>query len=72
MLNPRASMAPAAGECGTFSIKRQQFPFKKSPRRGTWTIQFDQSRTYDAKTPVRFTLQVRVRKAIKPEPARAR
>lgn len=61
-----------AGECGTFSIKRQQFPFKKSPRRGTWTIQFDQSRTYDAKTPVRFTLQVRVRKAIKPEPARAR
>lgn len=60
------------GECGRFSVKRRQFPFKNSPRRGLWTIQFDQSKTYDAQAPVRYALNIRVRKAIKPRQARAR
>lgn len=60
------------GECGLFSVKRRQFPFKNSPRRGLWTIQFDQVRDYDAKAPVRYSLTVRVRKAIKPQRAQAR
>ena len=60
------------GPCGTFSIKRRQFPFKNSPRRGVWTIQFDQERAYNAKAAVNYRLTVRVRKAVKPERARAR
>ena len=35
------------GPCGTFNVKRKQFPFKKRPRVGTWTIQFDQLSYYD-------------------------
>jgi hypothetical protein len=54
------------GECGLFSIKRRQFPFKNSPRRGVWTIQFDQELRYNPKATVRFPLTVRVSKAIKP------
>jgi hypothetical protein len=60
------------GSCGLFSVKRKQFPFKNSPRRGVWTIQFDQEAAYNAKAGVRFTLTVRVRKAVKPQRARAR
>jgi hypothetical protein len=60
------------GSCGRFSVKRKQFPFKNSPRRGVWTIQFDQQRTYDPKAAVRYSLTVRVRKAVKPQRARAR
>jgi hypothetical protein len=60
------------GPCGTFSIKRRQFPFKNSPRRGVWTIQFDQTKAYDPKAGVNFRLEVRVRKAVKPQRARAR
>ncbi len=60
------------GPCGTFSIKRKQFPFRNSPRRGVWTIQFDQEREYNAKAGVNYRLTVRVRKAVKPERARAR
>jgi hypothetical protein len=60
------------GACGLFSIKRRQFPFKNSPRRGVWTIQFDQERVYNPKAMVRFPLTVRVSKQIKPQRARAR
>ncbi len=60
------------GPCGLFSIKRRQFPFKNSPRRGVWTIQFDQERAYNPKATVRFPLTVRVSKQIKPERAQAR
>jgi hypothetical protein len=60
------------GECGRFSVKRRQFPFKKSPRRGVWTIQFDQEKIYNPKATVRFPLNVRVSRAIKPEQAQAR
>lgn len=61
-----------SGPCGLFSVKRKQFPFKNSPRRGVWTIQFDQQRTYDPKAQVRFSLTVRVSKQIKPQRAPAR
>ena len=60
------------GPCGLFSIKRRQFPFKNSPRRGVWTIQFDQVKAYDPKAAVNFRLTVRVSKRLKPERARAR
>jgi len=49
------------GPCGTFNFKRKQFPFKKSPRRGTWTIQFDQHPQYNPKAPVRVPMTIRVR-----------
>lgn len=60
------------GPCGLFSVKRKQFPFKNSPRRGTWTIQFDQEKVYNPKAMVRFPLTVRVSKQIKPQRAPAR
>jgi len=60
------------GPCGLFSVKRKQFPFKNSPRRGVWTIQFDQERAYNVKAAVNYRLTVRVRKAVKPQRARAR
>ena len=49
------------GPCGTFNVRRTQFPFKKSPRRGTWTIQFDQHSRYGptAAVQVRMTITVR-------------
>ena len=60
------------GPCGRFSVKRKQFPFKNSPRRGVWTIQFDQERVYNAKAAVNYRLTVRVSKQVKPQRARAR
>ncbi len=59
------------GDCGLISSKRKQFPFKKSPHVGVWTIQFDQEPVYDPKAAIRVPLTVRVRKAIKPRRARA-
>ncbi|MDA0179715.1 hypothetical protein OJ997_05375 [Solirubrobacter phytolaccae] len=50
------------GPCGTFSVKRTQFPFKKSPRVGVWTIQFDQLSYYDPKAAVRVPLTIKVRR----------
>ena len=53
------------GPCGTFSVKRKQFPFKKSPRVGVWTIQFDQLPYYDPKAGVRVPMTIKVRRAPK-------
>jgi hypothetical protein len=58
------------GDCGLFSVKRKQFPFKKSPQVGVWTIQFDQVRRYDPQAMVRVPLTVKVRRQIKPRRAR--
>ena len=60
------------GDCGLISSKRKQFPFKKSPQVGVWTIQFDQEAVYNPKAAIRVPLTVRVKKAIKPERAQAR
>jgi hypothetical protein len=56
-------------DCGLISSKRRQFPFKKSPQVGVWTIQFDQEAVYNPKAAIRVPLTIRVRKAIKPRPA---
>ncbi len=60
------------GDCGLISSKRKQFPFKKSPQVGVWTIQFDQEAVYNPKAAIRVPLTVRVKRAIKPERAQAR
>jgi hypothetical protein len=58
-----------AQPCGLFNVKRQQFPFKKRPQVGLWTIQFDQQLKYDPKAAIRVPLTIRVRKTIKPRRA---
>jgi len=58
------------GDCGLFSVKRKQFPFKKSPQVGVWTIQFDQSLRYDPQASPRVPLTIKVRRKIRPTPAR--
>jgi hypothetical protein len=55
------------GACGQFSRKMRQFPFKHSPKVGTWTIQFDQTRHYDpANENVAVRLTIKVHRTIKP------
>ena len=58
------------GDCGRFSVRRKQFPFKKSPQRGVWTIQFDQEARYNPKASPRVPLTIKVR--VKPTRAQAR
>ena len=60
------------GPCGTFNFKRPQFPFKKSPGEGKWTIQFDQNPHYDPNTAVRVPMTIRVKRTAKQESVRAR
>jgi hypothetical protein len=60
------------GPCGSFNVRRKQFPFKKSPSRGKWTIQFDQNSHYDANAAVRVPLTIKVRKLVKPRRAQGR
>jgi hypothetical protein len=59
------------GDCGLFSVRRKQFPFKKSPRVGVWTIQFDQEAKYNPKASPRVPLTIRVKRTIKPKRAQA-
>ncbi len=65
-------MGMPSGDCGTFSVRRKQFPFRKSPRVGVWTIWFDQEARYSPKAAVRAPLTIRVRSGIKPQRARGR
>jgi hypothetical protein len=58
------------GDCGLFSVKRKQFPFKKSPQVGVWTIQFDQSPNYDPKANPRVPLTIKVKRVVKPKSTR--
>jgi hypothetical protein len=60
------------GDCGTFNLRRKQFPFRKSPQRGVWTIQFDQTPKYDPKASPRVPLTVKVSRKIRPTRARGR
>jgi hypothetical protein len=55
------------GACGQFSRKMRQFPFKHSPKVGTWTIQFDQQRHFSAKAAVLVRLTIKVNRTIKPK-----
>lgn len=38
------------GPCGTFSVRRRQFPF--TPKAGPWTVQIDQHRAFTADGPL--------------------
>jgi hypothetical protein len=58
--------------CGGFTVRRKQFPFKKAPKIGTWTIQFDQNPHYDPKAAVRVPMTIKVRRTPKQASARAR
>lgn len=59
--------------CGTFNVRRKQFPFKNPPKVGVWTIQFDQNPHYDPKAAVRVPMKIRVqRTTVKPQRAQAR
>jgi hypothetical protein len=57
------------GDCGLISSKRRQFPFKKSPQVGVWTIQFDQDAAYNPKAAIRVPLTIHVKRALKPQRA---
>jgi hypothetical protein len=54
-------LAYPQGACGTFNVKRLQFPFKHRPTTGSWTIQFDQEPIYNpmASAQVRMTIKVK-------------
>lgn len=41
----RVRLAQRTGECGTWSVKRPQFPMD-DPAQGNWIVQFDQSKQY--------------------------
>ena len=41
----RVRLARRTGDCGTWSVRRPQFPMK-DPAQGTWFVQFDQSKKY--------------------------
>ncbi len=43
-------VAQPSGACGTFAVRRPQFPF--SPRTGRWTVQFDQRRPFTPDAPL--------------------
>jgi hypothetical protein len=45
------------GDCGQFSVRRRQFPFK-NPRVGTWTVQFDQEQAYNPQALVFTRLKI--------------
>jgi len=49
----------ASGPCGTFSVRRRQFPFR--PRQGTWRVQIDQHRRLTDDGPL-VTLSIDVRR----------
>jgi hypothetical protein len=45
------------GDCGQFSVRRRQFPFK-NPHTGNWTVQFDQEQAYNPKALVFTRLKI--------------
>jgi hypothetical protein len=58
------------GDCGQFSRRMRQFPFRHTPKVGHWTIQFDESRHYDPAAKVLVRLTVKVNRTIKPKRAK--
>jgi hypothetical protein len=49
------------GDCGQFSVRRRQFPFK-NPHTGTWWIQFDQEQAYNPQASSFTKLKIVVKK----------
>lgn len=59
----RFTAAPA-GPCGTFRVRRRQFPFR--PRQGRWTLQIDQQRRWSASPATAFVkLDIFVRRELR-------
>lgn len=52
------------GDCGQFSVRRRQFPFK-NPRIGMWWIQFDQEQAYNQQASSFTKLKIIVKKVRK-------
>jgi hypothetical protein len=59
-------VAKPYGDCGLFSVRMREFPFKKNPRAGVWTIQFDQLAVYNPQAPLYTKLKITVKTKIKP------
>jgi hypothetical protein len=56
--------ARPSGPCGTFSVRRRQFPFK--PKVGRWTVQVDQRPAYEPSPPSTWVeLSIQVRRTLK-------
>jgi hypothetical protein len=55
--------------CGTFNVKRRQFPIKR-PATGPWTIQFDQEPIYNPMALAQVRMEIKVKRA--PKGSRAR
>ncbi len=53
------------GDCGQFSVRRRQFPFKK-PHTGTWIVQFDQEQAYNPNAIAYTRLKIVVTKRVRP------
>jgi hypothetical protein len=51
------------GACGVFSHRMRQFPFRHSPKVGTWMIQFDQQRRFTPAPELSARLTVKVNRA---------
>jgi hypothetical protein len=57
----RVRVARRTGECGSWSVRRPQFPMR-NPQQGTWFVQFDQSKKYvDGRSGKLETVHVRVK-----------
>ena len=61
----RSGSAYRRARAATFNVKRLQFPFKKRPRIGSWTIQFDQLPYYDPMAHVQVPMTIKVKRAPK-------
>jgi hypothetical protein len=60
----RLAAAPT-GPCGTFSVRRRQFPFER-PRVGRWILQIDQQKRYTPAPGTTFVkLEIFVRRVLK-------
>ena len=57
-------VARTHGPCGVFSRRMRQFPFKHSPKVGTWMIQFDQQPGFTPAPAISARLTVKVNRAI--------
>jgi hypothetical protein len=65
----RVRMARRTGECGSWSVRKPQFPME-SPAQGDWIVQFDQSKKYvnPAKAPL-SSVYVRITITVSLDPA---
>jgi hypothetical protein len=61
-LRKTVQVAKPYGDCGLFSVRVRQFPFKQDPQRGVWKIQFDQHADYNPQADLFTTLKVTVKR----------